>query len=374
MEFFRATSIHLSKMHLSKIHLSKIHLSNIHFRTTFFLKSYLLIMVITGAPTSVLAAEYPGWYAGFRAGYSSNEKSCKDYRISCDKTDAGYGIFAGYDFTSRYGVELSWNDIGDSKAQYQTFNLDGKLQEIDVSLKISQSLNERVVFYGKIGAAYWDGEVTGGPWTESDSGVRPLVGAGVEFPLASQWSARVEYQYIDKVGNRAMGHANPNFLGLSLIWHFSKLSPPPIPTPELSPAPKPEPQIVAVKEPEPQFIEQRITVDEQLGGPLFEFNQAEIRNTAAIDQVLKILIDNPGLTAVITGHTDSRGKADYNQRLSEKRAAVVADYLQKNGVDSQRIKTSGVGASAPVADNQTDIGRAKNRRVEFVISGTKTNP
>ncbi|PUA29234.1 MAG: hypothetical protein B0W54_01120 [Cellvibrio sp. 79] len=364
MESFRATSIHLFKTHLS----------NIHSRTPFFLKLYLLILVMTGAPTLALAGEYPGWYAGFRAGYSSNEKSCMDDRISCDKTDTGYGIFTGYDFTPRYGVELSWNDIGDSKAQYQVLNLDGKLQEIDVSLKVSQPLNERVLFYGKIGAAYWDGEVTGGPWTESDSGVRPLVGVGVEFPFASQWSARVEYQYIDKVGNRAMGHANPNFLGLSLIWHFSTPSPPPLPTPELSPEPKPELQIVAVKEPEPQFIEQRITVDEQLGGPLFEFNKAEIRNTVAIDQVLKILIDNPGLQVSITGHTDSRGKADYNQRLSEKRAAVVADYLHKNGVDSQRIKTSGVGASEPVADNQTDVGRAKNRRVEFVISDTKTNP
>ena len=356
-------------------HAIKIHLLKLFYRFSYPFKLLLPALLLIISPLSVSAADstdYSGWYAGVRAGYSSNEKSCMDDRISCDKTDVGYGIFTGYDFTPRYGIELSWNDIGDSRARCKTFNLDGKLQEIDISLKISQPLTERVLLYGKIGAAYWDGEVTGGPWTESDSGVRPLVGAGIEFPFSSQWSARVEYQYIDKVGNREMGHANPNFLGLSLIWHFSKPSPPPIPAPELTP--EPQPRIVAVKEPEPQFIEQRITVDEQLGGPLFEFNKAEIRNTVAIDQVLKILIANPNLNVSITGHTDSRGKADYNQRLSEKRAAVVADYLQKNGVDSQRVKTLGAGASMPVADNNTDSGRAKNRRVEFVISGVKIDP
>lgn len=340
-------------------------------------KINLLILLLILFPLSVVAGEsteYSGWYAGFRAGYSSNEKSCLDDRISCDKTDTGYGIFTGYDFTPRYGVEFSWNDIGDSKAQYDTVNLDGKLQEIDFSLKISQPLNEHVLIYGKIGAAYWDGEVTGGPWKESDSGIRPLFGAGLEFPFSSQWSARIEYQYIDKVGNDEMGHANPNFLGLSLIWHFSKPSHQSTPAPIIKTEPPPAPQILATKEPAPQPIEQHITVDEQLGGPLFEFNKAEIRNTAAIDQILKILIENPGLNVAITGHTDARGKAEYNQRLSEKRALVVADYLQKNGVNSLRIKTSGAGASAPVADNKTDAGRAKNRRVEFVITGTKTNP
>ncbi len=331
----------------------------------------LTIMLLVSASLSAMASDVDdisGWYAGLRAGYSSNEKSCLNDRISCDKTDTGYGIFGGYDFNHRYGIEFSWNDIGDSRARYEDFNLDGKLQEADIALKISHALNKHVHLYGKIGAAFWDGEVTGGPEKLDDSGVRPLAGVGLEFPFAPHWSGRIEYQYIDKVGNNEMGHANPNFLGLALVWHFS--APPPAP----KAAPQPQPVIVVIKEPEPQPIEERITVDEQLGGPLFEFDKAEIRNTAAIDPVVKILIDNPGLNVSVTGHTDSRGKAEYNQRLSEKRAAVVADYLQAKGVDSHRIKTFGMGENMPVADNDSDSGRAKNRRVEFVITGIKIKP
>lgn len=313
--------------------------------------------------------ELSGWYAGARAGYSVNDNSCLDDRISCDKTDSGYGIFAGYDFNPRYGVELSWNDIGDSRAKYSDFNLDGKLKEIDLALKISHALNEHVHIYGKAGAAFWDGQVTGGPFDLDDSGVRPLLGAGLEFPFSRQWLARIEYQYIDKVGNDDMGYANPNFIGLGLVWHFSA---PKKAVPKIEP--QPLPKVVVAKQPEPEPVEQHITVDEQVGGPLFEFNKAEIRNTEAIDQVVKILIANPYLNVSITGHTDSRGKEEYNQRLSEKRANVVADYLHAKGIDFHRIKTFGMGEKAPVADNATDVGRAKNRRVEFVITGVKTNP
>lgn len=330
-------------------------------------------LILMSSPSLVMADVYDqqdsGWYAGLRAGYSSNEKSCRDDRISCDKTDVGYGIFGGYDFNQRYGIEFSWNDIGDSRARYETYNLDGKLKEADLALKISHPLNEHIRLYGKVGAAFWDGEVTGGPIKLDDNGVRPLLGAGLELPFAPHWSARIEYQYIDKVGNDEMGHANPNFLGLALVWHFAA---PARPAPKIEP--QPAPKIIVIKEPEPQPIEERITVDEQLGGPLFEFDKAVIRNTAAIDKVVKILIDNPGLNVSVTGHTDSRGKAEYNQRLSEKRAGVVSDYLQAKGVASHRIKTFGMGENMPVADNNSDEGRAKNRRVEFVITGTKTNP
>lgn len=331
-----------------------------------------LMFVLMLSPVSLMANDfydYSGWYAGGRFGFSSNEKSCLDDRISCDKTDTGYGIFAGYDFSQRYGIEFSWNDIGDSSARYQSYNLDGKLKETDLALRISHALNKHVRIYGKVGAAFWDGEVLGGPEKLDDSGVRPLVGAGLEFPFSHHWSGRIEYQYIDKVGNSEMGYTNPNFLGVALVWHFSA---PPKPAPKI--VPQPEPKIVVVKEPEPEPVEQRITVDEQVGGPLFEFDKAEIRNTAAIDQVVKILTDHPGLNVSITGHTDSRGKAEYNQRLSEKRADVVAKYLAAKGVAANRIKTAGMGESVPVANNDTDAGRAKNRRVEFIISGTKTNP
>lgn len=185
----------------------------------FFIVNYLMMAV---TPLAVADEnewnDQQQWYAGLRAGYSSNENSCRDTRISCDKTDTGYGVFGGYTFNERYGLEISWNDIGDSHAQYQDLKLTGELAQADVSLRISHPLNADLLAYGKIGAAYWDGKVTGGFRELTDSGVRPLLGAGVEFPFASSWAFRVEYQYIDKVGNSAMGFSNPNFIGIALVW------------------------------------------------------------------------------------------------------------------------------------------------------------
>ena len=73
----------------------------------------------------------------------------------------------------------------------------------------------------------------------------------------------------------------------------------------------------------------------------------------------------------INGHTDSTGSAGYNQGLSERRAASVANYLGARGVDQRRISTLGFGPSQPIASNATPDGRAQNRRVEVLISPLK---
>ncbi len=67
----------------------------------------------------------------------------------------------------------------------------------------------------------------------------------------------------------------------------------------------------------------------------------------------------------VEGHTDNVGTADFNQKLSRARAAAVADWLVKHGVDKQRVVAEGVGLTRPLEPNDTDPGRAANRRVEF---------
>jgi outer membrane protein OmpA-like peptidoglycan-associated protein len=69
----------------------------------------------------------------------------------------------------------------------------------------------------------------------------------------------------------------------------------------------------------------------------------------------------------VAGHTDSVGSDDYNQQLSERRANSVAAYLSGHGVDRTRMVTIGAGEGHPVADNESDAGRAQNRRVEITI-------
>jgi outer membrane protein OmpA-like peptidoglycan-associated protein len=69
----------------------------------------------------------------------------------------------------------------------------------------------------------------------------------------------------------------------------------------------------------------------------------------------------------IGGHTDNTGSAEYNQKLSEQRAQTVVDYLVEKGIDSKKLKSAGYGHLKPVTENNTEEGRAKNRRTELKI-------
>jgi len=86
-----------------------------------------------------------------------------------------------------------------------------------------------------------------------------------------------------------------------------------------------------------------------------------------LDQVADSLIKYPNSLIDVYGHTDSTGSDAYNQTLSENRARTVAGYLQSRGVPAARIRSQGFGETMPVADNTTEAGRMKNRRVEIKI-------
>jgi outer membrane protein OmpA-like peptidoglycan-associated protein len=88
---------------------------------------------------------------------------------------------------------------------------------------------------------------------------------------------------------------------------------------------------------------------------------------ATLDKVADSLKQYPNSLIDVYGHTDSTGSEAYNQTLSENRARTVANYLMSQGVPSARIRSQGFGETMPVADNASDAGRAKNRRVEIKI-------
>jgi outer membrane protein OmpA-like peptidoglycan-associated protein len=87
-----------------------------------------------------------------------------------------------------------------------------------------------------------------------------------------------------------------------------------------------------------------------------------------LDAVAVVLSKYDKTVIEVAGHTDSTGSREYNQALSEKRAAAVAAYLEKHGVLKGRIATVGAGETRPVASNGTNDGRARNRRVELTLS------
>ena len=119
------------------------------------------------------------------------------------------------------------------------------------------------------------------------------------------------------------------------------------------------------------FLLKPIEVGEKviLKNIFFEFGKAVLTSDSYIEmgRVLKLMSTNPGLRIEISGHSDNIGSYAYNQKLSEQRAKAVVDYLVDLGIDSARLEYTGYASSQPVATNNTEEGRAQNRRVEFKI-------
>ncbi|WP_292010622.1 OmpA family protein [Chryseobacterium sp.] len=115
----------------------------------------------------------------------------------------------------------------------------------------------------------------------------------------------------------------------------------------------------------------KITLNESIVN--FDFDSSALTATAKsnLDKLAEVLINNPDTNINIYGHTDSKGSDSYNLSLSERRAGSVKSYLSAKGIASSRLFAKGEGESMPVATNETEEGRAKNRRVEFAITANE---
>ncbi len=104
-------------------------------------------------------------------------------------------------------------------------------------------------------------------------------------------------------------------------------------------------------------------------GILFGFDKSDLNENAKdnIAKLGRILNEYPDTRLTIQGHTDDKGDDNYNRQLSSKRANAVRDYLVANGVKGGRLNTTAYGETSPIASNDTEAGRAQNRRVEVVI-------
>ena len=107
----------------------------------------------------------------------------------------------------------------------------------------------------------------------------------------------------------------------------------------------------------------------KIDGIKFELDSANLTRDSypVLDEAVKKLQEFPDLKVSIVGHTDDQGSDEYNLDLSRKRADTVVRYLVSRGVDERRLKAIGMGMRQPITDNDSEEGRAQNRRVEFII-------
>jgi OmpA-OmpF porin, OOP family len=122
--------------------------------------------------------------------------------------------------------------------------------------------------------------------------------------------------------------------------------------------------------PAPASVRQSIVIQ---ADALFDFDKSVVRpdGKKSIDEALAKLNGVDLEMVIATGHTDSIGTDAYNQKLSERRAAAVKDYLVSKGIPASKVTTIGKGESQPVATNKTKEGRQKNRRVDIEFKGVR---
>jgi outer membrane protein OmpA-like peptidoglycan-associated protein len=101
----------------------------------------------------------------------------------------------------------------------------------------------------------------------------------------------------------------------------------------------------------------------------FDYDEYVLKETShnELNRVVRLLERSADLSIEISGHTDDRGSSSYNETLSENRALAVKSYLTKHGIAAKRIATIGLGSKQPIATNETEEGRATNRRIEMKI-------
>ncbi len=150
-------------------------------------------------------------------------------------------------------------------------------------------------------------------------------------------------------------------------------APAPAPAPAAAPAPRPAAAPAPAPAPaQPPAAASKVTY---ASDAFFDFDKAVLKpeGKAKLDDLVGKVKGISLEVIIAVGHTDSVGADAYNQKLSVRRAEAVKAYLVSKGVEKNRVYTEGKGEKQPVADNKTKEGRAKNRRVEIEVVGTRAN-
>lgn len=212
---------------------------------------------------------------------------------------------------------------------------------------------------------------------DSDWAPAAELGLGLSKSITDSSDVRVEggyrYDWDDKSQPTKSGYGDW-FLGLSIVSRFgavpaapAPVAPPPPPPPPPAEAPAPQKVVIDLRGVNFKFDYPKkghvhaSEIDKALAVPTSD-------SVAILDQAVDTLKRYPDVHVTVAGYTDSVGKADYNQALSERRAQIVYDYLTSHGIDASRLEGPiGHGADNPIGDNGTDAGRAQNRRVELQV-------
>ncbi|MBE8578072.1 OmpA family protein [Vibrio sp. OPT18] len=311
-------------------------------------------------------------YVGAKVGMGWLDSACVSDE-KCDDDSIGAGIYSGYNFSEKFGIELSSDFLGDYKTSFPAgpglnANFSDPLIAISLTPMYRLPVQQEFDVFFKAGPAY----ISHG----GEDDVVLTAGIGVEKQLSPDWALRVEYQYFDNFEDNYIQDLNSNLLSVGVSYNFGTGST------TASAAAATASAVAVTQAPSEQItetaeIEEKTTVivtqaqTESYSQEMFATNSTELSTDGkiALMPLVEVLKDHPQSSVDVVGHTDSTGSAEYNMMISKKRAAAVAAYIEEQGIEADRISASGEGEENPIASNDTEEGRAQNRRVDATIPG-----
>ena len=340
----------------------------------------LVAIAVLASPLAL--ADESGWYVGASVGNSS--ATIDDPRINSnllnggfssstivdDDRSTGYKMLGGYHFNEKVAVEGGYFDLG--KFGYTATTVPAgtlvgtiKLRGVNLDLVGTLPITDRFSAFGRLGVIYSEakdtfvgtGAVRVTNPNPSKQGTNYKYGVGLQYALTKALALRAEverYRVDDAVDNKG----TIDLVSVGVIYHFGAkeayrapvaMAAAPMPVREavvIAPPPPPQPLPVPPPPPPPaRFEKYTLSATE-----LFGFDSAALRlPQPKLDEIATVLQSNRGVNdVVLTGYSDRLGSDKYNQKLSEKRASSVKDYLVSKGVDSSRLKAQGRGEANPV--------------------------
>ena len=354
-------------------------------------------------------ADNHSWYLGAGLGITEldPDTGATGYSVS-DERDTGFKLFGGYDFSERLTVEGFYTDLGsaqlsnpapsqpDGTIDYSTLGASVLWYFIRNGENKGRDLRKGLQVYAHGGLSFLSNSSSVA--FSQDNSVQLQYGAGLEYGLNNGIALRAGIDLYDK-------DAGMVFVGVMKRFGVKQKSKKII---EPAPAPAPEPVVVPVVEevvqtqavviPAVEVIydidtdmdgvvdrldecadsPKEFSVDEKgcsiieldFGGVNFEPKSFDLTQESKrlLDEVVVMINVSPELQKIeVQAHTDYKGSGEANLKLSEQRALSVKNYLVSQGVSEKRLIAKGYGESQPIADNKTEEGRAKNRRVELKV-------
>ena len=336
-----------------------------------------------GSINAVADADQPWHITGQVGGVSlDSDRNTRD-------DDVWYSIGFGRFFGNNFSLDLEYDDFSGTYRDYDTvvpgatFDQWG-LRNIGVMGRYHFG-DGTLRPYVAAGLGYLSHRNVG----DEDDGISKSLGLGIQGKVAKHLTARAQVLYrIDRDSGSRPEHSSygDTIYSIGLNFDFGGKAAEPAPAPAAAPPPPPPPP------PNPDLDGDGVPNERdkcpntrpgavvdldgceveaviELEGVNFDFDKATIRpeGKAILNGAAALLQKHNRVVVEVAGHTDSIGSEEYNQGLSERRANAVKDYLVAQGVTATRLTARGYGELRPIASNDTEEGRAENRRVELIV-------